>query len=145
MSKRISAAFPPRTSQVGALCIISAGSAATVQLGDRGETRARLRALAVQRKEDHTESGNVYFESYPIFSRHHPILRDPAIESGAYIQTSFENADPCIRVGCIHVIAAGNASSVQIGNGKLVTGDSRIKNIRQYPKQQEGVQQPADK
>lgn len=111
-----------------------------MQLGDRGETRARLRALAVQRKENHTEYGNAYFESYPIFSRPHPVLRDPAIESGAYIQTSYENADPCIRVGCILVTAAGSASSVQIGNGKLVTADSRIKHIRQYPKQQPGEQ-----
>ncbi|MCR2803149.1 spore germination protein GerPE [Paenibacillus soyae] len=142
MSKMTSASFPPRTSQVGVLCIISAASAAAVQLGDRGETRAKLRALAVQRQEDHTESGNVYFESYPLFRRPYPVLRDPVAESGALIETRFENAEPCIRVGCIRIIAAGNASSVQIGNGKLVSGDSRIKHIRQYPKQQPDGQSP---
>jgi spore germination protein PE len=37
-------------------------------------------------------------------------------------------------VGCIRVIAAGSASSIQAGNNMRLLGDSRIKHIRQYPK-----------
>ncbi len=135
MSRLSDAAYPYRTSQVGALCIISAASSAAIQIGDRGETRATLRALAVQRKEDHTEAGNVYFESYSIFSKPYAILVDPTADEED-MPAAFSHAEPCIRVGYIRIIAAGSAASVQLGNSRLVGGDSRIKHIRQFPKQQ---------
>lgn len=124
-----------RTSQIGAICIVSAATATAVQFGDRCKTDMRLRALAVQRKEDHAKSGDVYFESYRIFSRPDPVLVDPEFEAGRVIRTSKTHCDPCIRVGFVRVIAAGNSSSIHIGNGHSVTGQSRIKHIRQYPKE----------
>ncbi|MFF2887738.1 spore germination protein GerPE [Paenibacillus sp. NPDC057967] len=140
---------PTRSSQIGAICIISASSSTAVQFGDRRRTDARLMALAVQRKEDHARSGDVYFESYRIFSRPDPILVDPAFDKGRVIRMSRTNCDPCISVGFIRIIAAGNSSSIHIGNGHCVTGNSRIKHIRQYPKEgiaESGIsnqQQPA--
>ncbi|WP_182914207.1 spore germination protein GerPE [Paenibacillus sp. 1011MAR3C5] len=131
---------PTRTSQVGAICIISASSSTAIQFGDRCRTDARLLALAVQRKEDHATSGDVYFESYRIFSRPAPILIDPAFDEGRVLRMSRTNCEPCIRVGFIRVIAAGNSTSIHIGNGHCVTGNSRIKHIRQYPK--ESITQP---
>ncbi|WP_162848396.1 spore germination protein GerPE [Paenibacillus nanensis] len=121
-----------RTSHVGVLRVIGATSATMVQIGDRGETDGRIRALAVQREEGHLTAGEVFFESYAIFSRPVPVLSDPAYESGQLIQTKRSNVNPCIRVGCIRVTAAAAASSIQIGNGNQVRGESRIKHIRQY-------------
>lgn len=127
--------YPTRTSQLGAICIISAATSSAVQFGDRCRTDARLLALALQRKEDHVTSGDVYFESYRMFSRPDPILIDPAFDEGRVIRMSRTHCNPCIRVGFVRVIAAGNSSSIQIGNGHSITGNSRIKHIRQYPKE----------
>lgn len=121
-----------RTSHVGVLYIIGATSATMVQIGDRGETDAKIRALAVQREVGHLTAGEVFFESYAVFSRPLPELSDPAYESGQVLQTKRSNVKPCIRVGCIRVTAAAAASSIQIGNGNRIRGESRIKHIRQY-------------
>lgn len=122
-----------RTSQVGVLTIIGASSSTMVQIGDRGRTDARIRALAVQRQEEHLTAGEVYFESYEVFSRPLPVLSDPAYEAGEVIRAERKHEQPCIRVGCIRVTAAAVASSIQIGNGRSVRGEARIKHIRQYP------------
>ncbi|CAM3961964.1 spore germination protein GerPE [Paenibacillus alkaliterrae] len=126
--------FPIRTANVGAICIISAAKSASVQLGDRGETKAKLRAIALQRQEDHTTAGDVFFESYPIFYRPFPVLNDPVDDNGAVIQLDRVNGSPNITVGCIRVTAAGSAASILAGNGMHLTADSRIKHIRQYPR-----------
>lgn len=133
-----------RTSQVGVLSIIGASSSTTVQLGDRGETDAKARALAVQRQEEHLTAGEVFFESYDVFSRPLPVLTDPAYEAGQVIQTWRSNAQPCIRVGCIRVTAAAVASTIQIGNGRSVRGEARIKHIRQYPVDRNSLQYPGN-
>lgn len=132
--------FPIRTAQVGAICVISAASGAAVQFGDRGETNAKLSALAVQRAEDHTSAGDVYFESYPLFNRQLPELTDPLYDTGKLLRYNRTNGSPCILVGYIRIIAAGSASSIQIGNSMRVTSESRIKHIRQYPKQEPAEQ-----
>ncbi|MBD2869520.1 spore germination protein GerPE [Paenibacillus arenilitoris] len=126
--------YPIRESNIGSICIVSAASSAVVQVGDRGETNARLRALAVQRQEDHTRAGDVFFESYTIFSRDMPELTDPDYEEGRVIRLDRVNCSPRITVGCIHIIAAGSAASVLAGNGMRLTADSKIKHIRQYPR-----------
>lgn len=126
--------YPIRTSNVGSICIISVASAGAVQFGDRAETKGMIRALALQRKEDHTTAGDVFFESYPIFYRPLPVLVDPEFEDGRGVQLIRTNCSPNIIVGNIHVIASGSSASIQIGNGMKLTGESRIKHIRQYPR-----------
>ncbi|WP_028610406.1 spore germination protein GerPE [Paenibacillus harenae] len=126
--------YPIRTANIGSVCIISAASSAVVQFGDRGETNARLRALALQRKEDHTTAGDVFFESYTVFYRDMPKLIDPDYDSGQVLALERSNRSPHINVGCIHIIAAGSSSSILAGNGMNLTADSRIKHIRQYPR-----------
>lgn len=123
-----------RTAVIGFVYIISAASGSAVQFGDRGETFGRLRALAVQRAEDHRTAGNVYFESYDLFRRPYPVLNDEAFDSGNAVSLKRENPCQRLSVGCIRVIAAGSASSIQAGNNMRLIGDSRIKHIRQYPK-----------
>lgn len=124
-----------RTAQIGIVYIISAASASAIQFGDRGETNAKLQALAVQRSESHATAGNVYFESYPMFTNPYPVPQDPELYSGADIAISRSNVCPTISVGCIRVIAAGSASSIQAGNNMRVIADSRIKHTRQFPRQ----------
>lgn len=128
-------AFPVRTATVGFIRLISVAQAGVVQFGDRAETRAKLRALAVQRKEDHLTSGEVFFESYEIFSRPLPILIDPEFDNDQEMALFRTNCAPNITVGYIQVIASGSAASIQIGNGVNLYADSRIKHIRQYPSQ----------
>ncbi|MGM0880605.1 MAG: spore germination protein GerPE [Bacillota bacterium] len=124
--------FPIRTANIGTFFVITASSAAVIQFGDRGETTARLRGLAVQRQEDHTTAGDFFFESYEIYNRPLPVLVDPDYDNGQVIRLNRTNCEPYITVGSISVIGAGSASSIQAGNGMRYTADSRIVNIRQF-------------
>jgi len=133
--------FHVRTATVGFLRIITVGQAGIVQLGDRAVTSAKLRALAVQRKEDHLTSGEVFFESYELFSRPLPVLIDPEFDYAGGIELFRTNCAPNITVGYIQVIASGSAASIQIGNGVTLNGESRIKHIRQYPRQNSALSQ----
>jgi spore germination protein PE len=126
--------YPIRTANIGWITIISAASSAAVQFGDRGETNARLRALALQRQESHSTAGDVFFESYPVFYRDLPKLIDPDYDNGQVLALERSNCSPNITVGCIHIIAAGSSASILAGNGMNLTADSRIKHIRQYPR-----------
>lgn len=126
--------FPIRTANIGTLFILSAASSAAIQLGDRGETTAHIRGLAVQRQEDHTSAGDVFFESYEIFDRPLPVLVDPDYDNGQVIQLNRTNCAPYITVGSICIIAAGSAASIQAGNGMRLRAESRIQHIRQYPR-----------
>ncbi|RAP78070.1 spore germination protein GerPE [Paenibacillus montanisoli] len=125
--------YPVRISEVGGLHLTSVGGASVVQIGDRAEVNASLRALAVQRGASHAESGNVYFESYSIFDRETPTwdpLGTASDEVPAFIRTT--NRQPAITVGCIEVIAVSSAALVLIGNGLKTKAESRVKHIRQY-------------
>jgi spore germination protein PE len=128
---------PVRTAQVGFINVISLASASIAQVGDRGSTHARLSALAVQRKEDHWSAGEAYFESYEIFSRPWPVLRDPAFDSGQVLKERTCHVVPRIAVGCISVIAVSSSSSLHIGNSYSVIGEARVKHIRQFPQETE--------
>ncbi|CAM4525106.1 spore germination protein PE [Paenibacillus endophyticus] len=126
--------YPIRTANVGSICIISVAQAGTVQFGDRAETHAKIRALALQRQEDHTTAGDIFFESYSLFYLPLPALVDPDYDNGEVVSVIRANCSPNITVGNIQVIAAGSSASIQIGNGMEMTGESRIKHIRQYPR-----------
>jgi spore germination protein PE len=126
--------YPVRTAHVAYLYIISASQAASVQIGDRATTDARLRALAVQREEDHISGGNAYFEAYSVFSSQLPAFAESDETAAKQVAVQRINCSPQINVGCIKIIAAGSASSIQLGNGMQLRGESRIKHIRQFAK-----------
>jgi len=121
-----------RTAHIGAFLLTSIAQAGIVQFGDRGETNARLRALAVQRQESHLTAGDFFFESYDIFNRQLPVLTDPDYDEGNVIRIHRTNCSPNINVGIVRIIAAGSAASLLAGNSKCYTAESRIKHIRQY-------------
>ncbi|MFX3633634.1 MAG: spore germination protein GerPE [Candidatus Pristimantibacillus sp.] len=124
--------YPIRTAEIGRVSIIDVSLSAIIQFGDRGEFTPLLRALAVQRQEDHLVAGNVYFESYSIFNRPLPELIDPAAEGDEAITITRTNHSPSICVGQIKITAVGAASSMQAGNTMCTIAEARIKHIRQY-------------
>ncbi|WP_138753375.1 spore germination protein GerPE [Paenibacillus sinopodophylli] len=126
--------YPIRTASVGTICLISVAQAGTIQFGDRAETNGRIRALALQRQQDHTTSGDVFFESYPLFYRPLPSFSESEESAEQFLSVIRVNCSPNITVGHIQVIAAGSSASIQIGNGMQLRGESRIKHIRQYPR-----------
>ncbi|MCU6707705.1 spore germination protein GerPE [Paenibacillus sp. J5C_2022] len=125
--------YAVRTAKIGAVCIISAATASVVQFGDRGDTYALLRALAVQRAENHITAGEAYFEAYSIFNRPLPYMIDLLYDTGQLIQTERINHCPDIRVGFVRVTAMGSSSSFLAGNARSNNATSKIKHIRQYP------------
>ncbi|KRE54258.1 spore germination protein GerPE [Paenibacillus sp. Soil522] len=134
MKEQAENTYPIRTANVGSICIINVAQAGYVQLGDRAVTNATVRGIALQRQEDHTAAGDVFFESYPLFYRPLPFLDDPEYDNGQVISLQRTNCKPKITVGHIQVITAGSASSIQAGNGMCLTGVSRVKHIRQFPR-----------
>ncbi|MUT66714.1 spore germination protein GerPE [Paenibacillus sp. NEAU-GSW1] len=126
--------FPVRTAEIGFVNIVSVSSAAIIQFGDRGEYTPTLTALAVQREESHATAGQVYFESYSIFSRPLPVLQDPAFDTYESVSIARSNSTPRISVGCIIITAVGSSASLQAGNAMRTMAVSRIKHIRQYKK-----------
>lgn len=135
MIESCSPQYAVRTAKIGAVCMISAASASIVQFGDRGDTHAMLRALAVQRAEDHSTSGDAYFEAYPIFRRPLPYFIDPLHDAGQLIAMERINHCPDITVGFVRVTALSSASSFLAGNARSNNGISKIKHIRQFPSQ----------
>jgi spore germination protein PE len=123
--------YAVRTSRVGSVRLISASTGSFIHFGDSAELNARLKALAVQREADHLIAGEVFFESYAIFTRKLPNLLD-SDPLQAEVTMSVQNKEPVICVGCLDVTVASSASVVHIGNGKLVRNESRVKHIRQF-------------
>ncbi|MGG4143129.1 spore germination protein GerPE [Paenibacillus algorifonticola] len=124
--------YPIRTAEVGVLTIISASGSAIVQLGDRGLSTPKLRALALQREISHDQAGDVYFESYDLFTQSFPSFDDFDGPAKDMVHIKRTNHCPRIVVGCVYIIAMGSSSSVQAGNAMETIAESRIKHIRQF-------------
>lgn len=120
-----------RVSEVQGIRLLNISQAGVMQLGDRSESNSMLRAIALQRQEDHPYAGDVFFESYVIFSRPIPEIID-ANDDDSIVQTYRLNQNPCISVGCIAITSAGAASQIVIGRGQTHRAESRIKHIRQF-------------
>jgi len=121
-----------RTAHVGVYLLTSVAQAGIAQFGDRGETYARLRALAIQREEDHLKGGEFLFDSYDIFNRSLPELIDPDYENGKDVRIRRYNCSDAIHVGQVRIIAAGSSASLHVGNSMRYTAEARIKHIRQF-------------
>ncbi|EFM09916.1 spore germination protein [Paenibacillus curdlanolyticus YK9] len=122
---------PDRTYEVGGIDINTISQAGVLQIGDRVESTAMLRGLAVQRQEDHPYAGDVFFESYTIFDRSIPVIVD-ANDDDSIVEMERFNACPLLSVGCITITSAGAASQIVVGCQKSHRAESRIKHIRQF-------------
>lgn len=123
--------YPVRVSHLGKINIISASSASIVQFGDRGSVNAKVQALAVQRQQKHSRRGEMFFESYSVFSRPLPEIIEPATED-TRVHMSVTNIQPRICVDSVSIIAVSSCGLIFVGNGLTSTSETRVKHIRQY-------------
>lgn len=123
-----------RTARLGHLSIINVSLSGIVQLGDHDSYTPSVRAIAVQRQEDHLTAGEAAFAAYPVFSRPFPTPPSPwtgGCSADGIILDKHHHC-PDIHVGSISIIGVGSSSLVQAGNGRHTQAESRVKHIRQF-------------
>jgi len=123
-----------RTAHLGSLSIVNVSLSGIVQLGDHERYTPRLRAIAVQRQEDHLTAGEAAFASYPVFWRPFPAPPAPPVCGcpAPGVTLTKRQLCPDIRVGSVSIIGVGSSSMIQAGNGLSTHAESRIKHIRQF-------------
>ncbi|MFS0722798.1 spore germination protein GerPE [Paenibacillus sp. 1P07SE] len=123
-----------RTARLGQLTIINVSLSGIVQLGDHDSFTPIVRAIAVQRQEDHLTAGEASFASYPFFTRPFPLFPLPPAGANSSESLAIDklHLSPDIHVGSISVIGVGSSSLVQAGNGRYTRAESRVKHIRQF-------------
>lgn len=96
-----------------------------LQIGDSREITARSNVLAVQRQYElfYGGEGEVGF---PVLTK--PI---PKLDVPASVRTYRLNESPVLSVRSVYLIAASTASVVHIGSTSTISGETRIKHIRQ--------------
>lgn len=115
-----------RTAHLGSISVVNVSLSGIIQLGDHERYTPSVRAIAVQRQEDHLIAGEALFAAYPIFWRPFPQLAAPAV------RVTKEQICERIHVGRISVVGVGSSSLLQAGNSCFTQAESRIKHIRQF-------------
>ncbi|MFF2499688.1 spore germination protein GerPE [Peribacillus sp. NPDC058075] len=118
-----------RISKVKSLLSDTTSFSSTLQIGDTSYIDGNSKALAVQKRSETFQSVDIHFEDYEIFKRplYIPRLNEPVI-------ASFSNPNPFIRVGHINIIGISASSVVGVGNVGHARMESRVKHIREVPK-----------
>ncbi|MDM5224179.1 spore germination protein GerPE [Peribacillus sp. NJ11] len=119
-----------RISKVKSLLSDTVSFSSTLQIGDTSYIDGNSQALAVQKRSETFQSVDIHFEDYEIFKRpfYIPRLTEPVI-------SSFSNPNPFIRVGNINIIGISSSSVVGVGNVGHARMESRVKHIREVPKE----------
>ncbi|MEF2095034.1 spore germination protein GerPE [Bacillus sp. CFBP9009] len=121
-----------RISKVKSLLSDTVSFCSTLQIGDTSYIDGISLALAVQKKSETFDSVDIHFEDYDIFKKPLYIPR-----SNEPVVTSFSNPNPFIRVGNINIIGISSSSVVGVGNVGHARMESRVKHIREVPKENE--------
>ncbi|MCK1984357.1 MULTISPECIES: spore germination protein GerPE [Peribacillus] len=118
-----------RISKVKSLLSDTTSFSSTLQIGDTSYIDGNSQALAVQKRSETFQSVDIHFEDYEIFKRplYIPRLNEPVI-------SNFSNPNPFIRVGNINIIGISASSVVGVGNVGHARMESRVKHIREVPK-----------
>ncbi|MFD9624753.1 spore germination protein GerPE [Peribacillus muralis] len=121
-----------RISKVKSLLSDTVSFCSTMQIGDTSYIDGYALALAVQKKSETFGAVDIQFRDYDIFKRpiYIPRLYEP-------VNTIFSNPNPFIHVGNIDIIGISSSSVVGVGNVGHIRMESRVKHIRQVPKQAE--------
>jgi spore germination protein PE len=119
-----------RISKVKSILSDTVSFSSTLQIGDTSYIDGYSQALAVQKRSETFQSVDIHFEDYEIFERpfYIPRLTEPVI-------SSFSNPNPFIRVGNINIIGISSSSIVGVGNVGHARMESRVKHIREVPKE----------
>jgi spore germination protein PE len=121
-----------RISKVKSIVSDTTSFSSTLQIGDTSYIDGNSQALAVQKRSETFHSVDIHFEDYEIFKRpfYIPRLNEPVI-------SSFSNPNPFIQVGNINIIGISASSVVGVGNVCHARMESRVKHIREVPKENE--------
>ncbi|MFJ7508433.1 spore germination protein GerPE [Peribacillus simplex] len=119
-----------RISKVKSLLSDTVSFSSTLQIGDTSYIDGNALALAIQKKSETFHSVDIHFEDYNIFKKpfYIPRLYEPVI-------SRFSNPNPFIRVGNINIIGISSSSVVGVGNVGHARMESRVKHIREVPKE----------
>ncbi|MGZ9816090.1 spore germination protein GerPE [Peribacillus simplex] len=119
-----------RISKVKSLLSDTVSFSSTLQIGDTSYIDGNALALAIQKKSETFHSVDIHFEDYDIFKKpfYIPRLYEPVI-------SRFSNPNPFIRVGNINIIGISSSSVVGVGNVGHARMESRVKHIREVPKE----------
>lgn len=114
-----------RKTAVGELSVVSMENTCVVEIGDSEQLSPLSRALAVQRERAIYRVDEFNLEDYSLFRR--PVDHPAATET---ILIRRNRQQPDIRVGSIRMIALSSASVVQLGSGRNLHAEARVKHIR---------------
>ncbi|MBO0999333.1 spore germination protein GerPE [Bacillus sp. SD075] len=119
-----------RISKVKSLLSDTVSFSSTLQIGDTSFIDGNSLALAIQKKSETFHSVDIHFEDFDIFKKpfYIPRLNEPVI-------SRFSNPNPFIRVGNINIIGISSSSVVGVGNVGHARMESRVKHIREVPKE----------
>lgn len=98
-----------------------------MQVGDNVNTALQTRVFAVQREVPIYYGNEGSFEAYPFFRRPIPIPQPPEP-----FTMCVDNLGSFIRVRGIRIISITATSVLQIGSNRITSGESRIKDTRQF-------------
>lgn len=115
-----------RQSIVDHLKVVSLAYSAVIEIGDSNMILPNSRALAVQRQFEIFYGNEGNFDTYQIFNRPIPV---PDITERIMIKRM--NEAPTIHVHSVKVLAGAFSSVIQIGSTNIITGEARVKHIRQ--------------
>jgi spore germination protein PE len=115
-----------RVSQVGELSIASIQTSSIVFIGDNVVIDAHLQAIAVQREVADFLEDEGNFADFRLFGQAIP---EPSPEPGA--EFAVDNCESCLQVDRMRVIAMADSAVLQIGSTRLVSGEVRVKQLRQ--------------
>lgn len=114
-----------RNTVAGTCGVLSVDETSVVQIGDCKRLAPVTRALAVQRERAVYRRGEFALRDFGLLRRFVPL---PAITERVAMRRI--QANPDIRLGALRVLALASTSIVQIGSGRELFAESRIKHIR---------------
>jgi spore germination protein PE len=116
-----------RLSIVGWVDVIGIGSSSVMQVGDNVNTALETRVFAVQREVPIYYGNEGSFAAYPFFRRPIPLPQPPEP-----FTMCVDNLGSFIRVKGIRILGVSTTSVLQIGSNRITSGETRVKNIRQF-------------
>ncbi|KQX60783.1 MULTISPECIES: spore germination protein GerPE [unclassified Paenibacillus] len=116
-----------RLSIVGNVYINDLSSSSIMHVGDNINTALKTRVFAVQREVPFYYGNEGSFKAYPFYQRPFPIPQphEP-------FTMCVDNLGSFIRVQNIRILGVSSSSILQIGCNRITSGETRIKNIRQF-------------
>lgn|SRR5690625_688809 len=116
-----------RTTVIRSVKVYDVSLASVLNFGDTEVIEPKANVLAVQRQKPTFWGNEGDLSHYLTYARTIPLPnRDESIH------LSYDDQDPCIRIGHVHVTSLSASGVVQIGNAVRVQTESRTNHIRHF-------------